>query len=223
MKVILIFGATGMVGQGLLLESLKDTAIEKIIVIGRTPCNKTHPKLHEIIRDNLFSYSDISAQLTGIDATFFCLGTTAAGKNEAQYSLITKDLTLAAAQTLSSLNPNHTFVYVSADGADSSETSRMMWARVRGKTENELLKLPFKNVFIFRPGVIQPLDGIQSKTTAYRLGYNVLKPVLPILRYLLPKFVTSTRLLAQAMLKVAKAGYNKKIINAADIYTINKS
>ena len=223
MKVILIFGATGMVGQGLLRESLEDASIEKVIVIGRTPSNKNHPKLHEIVRTDLFNYTEIENQLTGIDATFFCLGTTSSGKSEAEYTRITRDLTLTAAKALLHVNPQMTFIYVSGDGADSNETSGSMWARVRGQTENELRKLPFKKIFIFRPGVIQPLDGIKSKTTAYRLGYSFLKPALPVLRYLFPKFITSTKLLGRAMLKVASQGYDKPIIKAEDIYELSLS
>lgn len=223
MKVILIFGATGMVGQGLLRENLKDASIEKVIMIGRTASNQIHPKLHEIVHADLFDYTEIEAQLTGIDATFFCLGTTSSGKIEAEYTRITRDLTLTAAKALLHVNPKMTFIYVSGDGADSSETSRLMWARVRGQTENELLRLPFNKVFIFRPGVIQPLNEIQSKTTSYRFGYSLMKPVLPVLRYLFPKFITSTELLGRAMLKVAREGYDKPIIKAADIYTLSLS
>lgn len=223
MKSILIFGATGMVGQGLLRESLDDGSIEKVTTIGRSFLGQSHGKLREIVHADLFNYKQIEDQLIGIDACFFCLGTTSSGKSEAHYTRITRDLTLAAAQALLRLNPELTFIYVSGDGADSSETSRQMWARVRGQTENKLLRLPFKKIFIFRPGVIQPLGGIQSKTTSYRLGYSLLKPALPVLRYLLPKFITSTELLGHAMLKVAREGYDKPIVKAADIYTLSLS
>ena len=221
MKSILIFGATGMVGQGLLRESLLDTRIEKITVIGRTPLGQIHPKLGEIVHTDLFNYKEIEGQLTDIDACFFCLGTSSTGKNEADYTRITKDLTLAAAQTLLRLNPELIFIYVSAEGVDSSETSHLMWARIRGQTENELRRLPFKRLFIFRPAIIQPLGGIQSKTRSYRLIYSLLKPVLPVLRYFFPNFVTSTKLLGRAMLKVAREGYEKPIIKTADFYAIS--
>lgn len=223
MKSIVIFGATGMIGQGLLRESLLDTTIERVTVIGRSSVSQSHPKLHQIIHADLFDYKNIENQLNGIDACFFCLGTPSTGKTEAEYTLITKDLTLTAAQTLLRLNPQLTFIYVSGEGADSSESSSVMWARVRGQTENELRRMPFKKVFIFRPGVIQPLDGIQSRTRLYRLGYTIMKPILPILRHFFPSFISSTKLIGQAMLKVAREGYDKPIIKSKDFYLLSLS
>ncbi|MCE0721769.1 MULTISPECIES: NAD-dependent epimerase/dehydratase family protein [Legionella] len=223
MKSIIIFGASGMIGQGVLRESLLDSQIEKVIIVVRNPLGQSHPKLHEIVQKDLFDYKNIEDQLVHIDACYFCLGTPSAGKTEAEYARITKELTLIAAQTLLRLNPQLTFIYVSGEGADSSETSPMMWARVRGQTENELLKMPFKQVFIFRPGIIQPLDGIQSRTRLYRLGYSMLKPLLPILRYFLPGFISSTQLLGQAMLKITRNGYNKSILKTKDFYLLSLS
>ncbi|KTD59770.1 hypothetical protein Lsai_0414 [Legionella sainthelensi] len=223
MKSIIIYGATGMLGQGVLRESLLDTHIERVTVIGRTPIGQTHPKLREIVRADLFDYHNIEEQLSGIDACFFCLGTPSTGKTEAEYTRITKDLTLTAAQLLLRLNPQLSFIYISGEGADSSEKGALMWARVRGQTENELLRMPFKRVYIVRPGIIQPLNGIQSRVRLYRLGYRVLKPMLPMLRYFFPNLISSTQLLGQAMIKIAREGYEKPILRNKDLYLLSLS
>lgn len=223
MKSIIIYGATGMLGQGVLRESLLDANIEQVTVIGRSSIGQSHPKLREIVHADLFDYRSIEDQLTGFDACFFCLGTPSTGKTEAEYTRITKDLTIAAAQTLLRLNPELSFVYVSGEGADSSEKGPLMWARVRGQTENELLRLPFKKVFIIRPGIIQPLDGIQSRVRLYRLGYTVLKPILPMLRYFFPNIISSTQLMGQAMIKIIRYGYEKPILRNKDLYRLSVS
>lgn len=216
MKVVL-FGATGMVGQAALRECLLDPKVEAVLSIGRTSTGTTHPKLKELVHKDLSNYSGVDSQLTGFDACYFCLGTPSAGKNESDYSRVTYDITIAAAKCLSRLNPQMTFVYISGDGADSSETSKTMWKRVRGKTENALFRLPFKAVYIFRPGVIQPLHGIQSKTTLYRVLYSATKPLLPMLRLAFPKLVITTEVIARAMLNVTNDGYAKKILNNSDL------
>jgi uncharacterized protein YbjT (DUF2867 family) len=216
MKVIL-FGATGMVGQGVLRECLLDPGIHQILSIVRTPSGQQHPKLRELVHTNFFDYSTIEPHLTGFDACFFSLGVSSAGMDEAKYTHLTYDLTLAAATTLARLNPNMTFLYVSGAGTDSTERGRVMWARVKGKTENALLKLPFRATYMFRPGFIQPLHGIRSKTKLYQFFYTALNPILPLLKSAFPKSITTTEELGRAMLNVAKRGYPKPILETADI------
>src|ERR1700691_3872295 len=179
---VLIFGATGMVGQGALRECLLDPGVQLVKTVGRTATGVQNPKLQEVAQRDLWNYSSIEIELSGFDACFFCLGVSAAGMKEAEYERVTYGITMAAAEVLSRLDPQMTFVYVSGAGTDSSEHGRTMWARVKGKTENALLRLPFKAAYMFRPGFIQPLDGIRSKTTVYRVFYIVAKPMLPMLR-----------------------------------------
>src|SRR5664279_2358743 len=186
MRVIL-FGATGMVGQGVLRECLLDPGVELVKTVGRSATGEEHPKLREIVHRDLCSYASIESELSGFDACFFCLGVSSAGMKEADYARVTYDITLAAAETLSRLNPQMTFIYVSGASTDSSKRGRMMWARVKGKTENALLRLPFNAAYMFRPGLIQPLHGIQSRTTAYRVLYALMKPLLPVLRWAAPQ------------------------------------
>jgi uncharacterized protein YbjT (DUF2867 family) len=219
MKVI-IFGATGMVGQGVLRQCLQDKDITAVLAVGRTTSEtEANAKLSQLAHEDLWNYTSIETDLTGYDACFFCIGTTSAAKSEKDYSHITYDLTLAAATTLVRLNPNMTFVYVSGMGADSTEQGKVMWARVRGKTENALLALPFKAVYIVRPAAIQPLDGIQSKTTAYQLGYTILKPLLPLLHKTFPKYVTTTAELGNVMITLARKGSPTKILESKDFST----
>jgi uncharacterized protein YbjT (DUF2867 family) len=213
----ILFGATGMVGQGVLRECLLDPSVEEVLSIVRTATGEQDPKLTELVRKDLFTYSDIEPQLTGYEACFFCLGVTSSGMSEEAYTHITYDLTMAAAETLLRLNPNMTFLFISGAGTDSSEQGRAMWARVKGKTENALLRLPFKGAYMFRPGVIQPLHGIQSKTSSYRILYTLMSPVLPLLRRVFPRYITSTEALARAMIQVAQSGYSKGILETADI------
>jgi uncharacterized protein YbjT (DUF2867 family) len=214
---ILLFGATGMVGQGVLRECLLDQDIETVVTVGRSSTGTQHKKLSEIVQPDMFHYSNIEAKLRGFDACFFCLGVSSAGLSEQQYENLTFTLTLAAAETLSRLNPAMTFIYVSGAGTDSSEKGRIMWARVKGKTENAILRLPFKSAYMFRPGVIQPVHGARSKTTAYRVGYALAKPVLPLLRSLFPRYILTTEEIGQAMIHVAKQDAPKKILESWDI------
>ena len=206
-----------MVGQGVLRECLLDPDVQQILSIVRTPSGQQHPKLRELVHTNFFDYSAIEPQLTGYDACFFCLGVSSAGMDEAQYTHLTHDLTLAAATTLARLNPNMTFLYVSGAGTDSTERGRIMWARVKGKTENDLLKLPFRTAYMFRPGFIQPLHGIRSKTKLYQFFYTALNPILPLLKSAFPKSIITTEELGRAMLNVARHGYPKPILETADI------
>jgi len=214
---VLIFGATGMVGQGLLRECLQDPAIDSVRVVGRTPVGIRHPKLSELLPADLYHYDTVEEQLRGYDACFFCLGVSVSGKSEAQYTRITYDLTLAAAQTLCRLNPEMRFFYISGASTDSSEHGKVMWARVKGKTENALLALPFKAAYMFRPGAIQPMHGEVSKTPAYRWFYTLTGPLLSLLRALFPRHITTTEQLARAMINVARRGHDNAIIHNADI------
>lgn len=219
---VLIFGATGMVGQGVLRECLLASDVELVQTVGRAPTGQQHPKLRELVHAEMWRYEGVEAELSGFDACFFCLGVTSSGMREKEYIHLTHDLTLAAAGTLARLNPGMVFIYVSGAGADSSGTSKIMWERVRGNTENALLRLPFRDVYIFRPGMIQPLDGIRSKTAAYRIFYTLTKPLLPLLRAALPRHVLSTRQMGQAMLAVVRDGARRRVLESADISVLGK-
>ncbi|WP_397452381.1 NAD-dependent epimerase/dehydratase family protein [Pseudomonas sp. NA-150] len=214
---VLLFGATGMVGLGVLRECLAAEDVKRVVTVGRTATGQRHAKLTEIVRPDLFDYTGLDAELQGFDAGFFCLGVSSAGMSEADYSRLTYDITLNAATTLARLNPQMTFVYVSGAGTDSSEQGRSMWARVKGKTENALRRLPFRGVYLFRPGVIQPLDQVQSKTGSYRIFYSVASPLLPLLRWLMPNLVLTTRVVGQAMLNAARRGADSAVLEARDI------
>jgi uncharacterized protein YbjT (DUF2867 family) len=218
---IILFGASGMVGQGVLRECLLDQDVDSVLAIGRSPVGQQHQKLQEIVQQDLTNYEAIEDRLRGYDACFFCLGVSSAGMQEAQYRRITYDLTMAAAETLAKLNPGMTFIYVSGMGTDSSERGRSMWARVKGETENALLRLPFKAAYMFRPGVIQPLHGIRSKTRLYRIFYAVLGPFIPWLIAAFPKYVTTTEQLGWAMLRVTKHGAPKRVLESQDINAVN--
>jgi uncharacterized protein YbjT (DUF2867 family) len=219
---VLIFGATGMVGQGVLRECLLDPDIELAATIGRTATGVKNPKLREIVRPDLFQYEDMEPELRGFDACFFCLGVSSAGMSEADYERLTYGIALAAAETLSRLNPEMTFIYVSGGGTDSSEKGGSMWARVKGKTENALLRL-FKSAYMFRPGAIQPLHGERSKTTAYRLGYIFAAPLLPLLHRLFPRHVLTTEEIGRAMINAARRGFPKKVLESWDIRECSKA
>ena len=214
---VILYGATGMVGQGVLRECLLDPEVEQVLVIGRNPCGAKDLKIREIVRDNLFEYGDVEHELTGYDACLFCLGVSAAGMSEPAYTKITHELTLAVGHTLARLNPEMTFIYVSGAGTDSTEKGRTMWARVKGKTENDLLKLPFKAAYMFRPAFIQPMHGIKSRTRAYRVLYAVVGPLFPMLNALFPRYVTTTEQVGRAMLSVAKQGHPSAIVENAAI------
>lgn len=217
---VFLFGATGMVGQSVLRECLLDPDVNKVISIVRTPTTPTNAKLQELVLPDFTNYSAVEAELTGLDACFFCLGVASSGMSEADYTRITHDFTLTAATTLAKLNPSMTFVYVSGSGTDSTERGRIMWARVKGRTENDILKLPFKAAYMFRIGFIQPLHGIVSKTKSYRIFYQVLTPVLPLLRSLFPRQILTTEQVGQAMLLVAKNGFPKPVLESRDISSL---
>ncbi len=221
MKVIL-FGASGMVGQGVLLECLKDSTVTAVFCLGRGSTGQTDPKLHEVIHKDFTDFSSLESQWKGYDACFFCLGVSSAGMSEKDYNHITYDFTLSAATPLSRLNPQMTFIYVSGAGTDSTEKGRVMWARVKGVTENAILKLPFKAAYMFRPGAIQPMDGIKSKTRMYNVLLVLFGWLFPILRKLFPRHVTTTRILGRAMIKAARDGAPNKWIESWDINELGR-
>jgi uncharacterized protein YbjT (DUF2867 family) len=219
----MLFGATGMVGQGVMRECLLDPEVHLLQTVGRTATATQHPKLREIVHNDLSQYAAIEPSLSGFDACFFCLGVTSSGMTQENYERVTYGITLAAAEMLSRLNTQMTFVYVSGSGTDTSERGRSMWARVKGKTENALLRLPFKAAYMFRPGIIQPLHGIKSMTPLYNAFYTLGKPLLPLLRLAFPDQILTTEQVGRAMLAVARHGFPKQILESKDIRTAAKA
>jgi uncharacterized protein YbjT (DUF2867 family) len=214
---ILLFGATGMIGQGVLRECLLDPEVVRVISIVRSRTAQQNAKLVEIEHVDFMNFAPLREQLAGVDACFFCLGVSSSGMKERDYARITYEYTLAAATVLAAANPNMTFIYVSGRSTDSTEIGNVMWARVKGKTENALLRLPFKAAYMFRPGVIQALHGIKSKTPAYRYFYFFARPLIAVLRPLMPQSILTTDQIGKAMLKLAKQGSSKNILEAVDI------
>jgi uncharacterized protein YbjT (DUF2867 family) len=214
---VLILGATGMVGQGVMRECLLDAGVSRVVALGRHATGNAHAKVQEIVRADLFDLGPIERELTGLDACFYCLGATAAGKSEREYARINYDMTLAVAETLARLDPDMTFVYVSGQGTDSTERGRTMWARVKGRTENALLRLPFRAAYMLRPGIILPMHGIKSRTTLYRVFYTLMTPLYPALRALFPRAITTTEHLGRVMLRLARSGYSKPVLETTDI------
>jgi uncharacterized protein YbjT (DUF2867 family) len=214
---VLLFGATGMVGQGVLRECLLDPDVEEVLSIVRAPSGTAHGKLRERVHHDFFDWSAIQAELAAFDACLFCLGVSSAGMKETEYTRVTYDLTLAVARALVRLNPQMVFVYLSGAGSDSTERRRRLWARVKGKTENALRELPFKAVYLLRPGFIQPLHGIRSKARLYRALYAVVGPLTPVFRAIAPDLVTTTENVGRAMLVVASRGAATTILENRDI------
>lgn len=208
-----------MVGEGVLHESLKHPDVESVLVISRRPCNVEHPKLKELLHNDFFNYSTIEEHLRGYNACFFCLGVSSVGMKEKDYRRITYDLTMQAANTLSRLNPDMTFCYVSGEGTDSTEKGRLMWARIKGKTGNDLMKLPFKAAYMFRPGYIKPTEGLKN---AYAIS-KVLGYLYPVLEILFPKHVCTLEDLGLAMISTAMRGYPKKILGNKDIAHLGRT
>ncbi len=217
---ILIFGASGMVGQGVLHECLAASDVGQITTVGRTLLEQSHSKLQQIVQADLTTLDARTSELQGFDACFFCLGVSSSGMSEETYRRLTYDLTLTVANLLAYLNPGMTFTYVSGAGTDSSERGRSMWARVKGKTENDLQKLPFHSVYLFRPGVIQPLHGIQSKTPAYRNFYRIANPFLSLIRHVCPGLIVTTDDIGQAMLNAARHKGGRAVVEAKDIHRL---
>jgi uncharacterized protein YbjT (DUF2867 family) len=214
---VLLFGATGMVGQGVLRECLLDPRVSEVVVVGRTPTGRSATKLSEILRADLTDLSPIGDQLSEVDACCFCLGVSSAGMNEADYRRVTYDLTIAAARVLYDRNPGLRFSYVS--GQNTNTQGRAMWARVKGETEDALLAMS-PQTYMFRPGFIQPLHGVRSKTRLYASLYSVSAPLFPVLRRLFPSAVTTTERLGRAMVSVAVQGAPKRILETTDINEI---
>ncbi len=214
----IITGATGMVGEGVLHECLLHPNVESVLLINRKTCGVKHEKLKEIILKDFFDLSSIEEQLKGYNACYFCAGVSSVGKKEDEYKRITYDLTLNFANTLLSINSEMTFCYVSGVGTDSTEKGRSMWARVKGKTENDLLNLPFKAVYMFRPGYIQPTKGLNN---TYKI-YKVISPLYPILNLLFPKYTVTLEELGKAMINVTLFGSEKKVLECKDIIQRSK-
>lgn len=215
---VIITGATGMVGEGVLHEALQHPAVESVLVINRKSCGVTHPKLTEIIHADFFDLSAIEPQLSGYSACFFCLGVSSVGVKEPEYTKVTYDLTIGFAKTLSRLNPDMTICYVSGSGTDSTEKGKMMWARVKGKTENDLMKLPFKAAYNFRPPFMLPTDGLKNVLP----WYKYVTWLYPVCRPLFPSYFITLRELGLAMIGSVLWGYEKKVLEANDIVGLAK-
>ena len=219
---VIITGSTGMIGKGVLLECLDHIEVEKVLLINRSSVGEQHGKLEEIIHSDFENYDTISEKLKGYDAAYLCMGVSAAGMSEEKYTKVTYDYTLALAKKLLELNPDMTCTYVSGQGTDSTEKGRSMWARVKGKTENDLLKLGFKGAYMFRPGAIIPLRGIKSRTKAYQFVYDYLMWLVKLIKWISPKSVVNTTQLGLAMINIANKGYSRNIIDPADIISLSE-
>ncbi|MRH87489.1 NAD-dependent epimerase/dehydratase family protein [Nocardia sp. SYP-A9097] len=215
MKVIL-FGGTGMIGQGVLDECLRDERVEQVLAVGRGALATANPKLRELVEADPTDLSAVAGELAEFDACFFCLGVSSVGMKEEKYRRITYDLTLRVARTLADANPGLTFIYVSGQGTDSTEQGRSMWGRVKGKTENDLLALPFR-AYMFRPGFVQPMDGAVSKTPLYRAAYALTGPLIPLLKRLAPNAVNDNREIGRAMIAVAASGADTRVLTPREI------
>jgi hypothetical protein len=213
---VILFGATGMIGTGALLECLDDARVTQVLAVVRSTTGRTHPKLRELIRKDFLSYDDVRGELAGYDACFFCLGVSSVGMDEASYTRLTYDITIATAKALLAENPKIVFCYISGQGADSTEQGGAMWARVKGRTENELLRMPL-NAYMLRPGYIQPLKGIRSKTGWYQAFYSVMRPLYPMLRRIASGSVTNTTNVGKAMIELAASGAPTRILGNAEI------
>lgn len=214
---VALFGATGMIGGGVLRECLLDPEVTDVVTIGRRATGLSSPKLRELTLQSMRDYGAIQPELVGFDACFFCLGVSSVGMSESQYVEVTYEYAIAAANALMVHNAELVFVFVSGANTDSTERGRVMWARVKGKTENALLATPFKAVYVFRPAFVQPLHGGSSRTTSYNLLYAVLSPLVPLLRRLFPRYVTTTEAVGRAMLRVARQGAAMRILENWDI------
>lgn len=214
----IITGATGMVGEGVLHECLQHNDVEEVLVAGRRSCGVIHPKLKELILPDFFNLSAIENQLVGYNACFFCLGVSSVGMKEPEYYKFTYELTMKFASTLVNHNPGMVFCYISGAGTDSSEKGRMMWVRVKGKTENGLVKLPFKKVYNFRPGIITPTKGLKNTLGFYKyLGW-----LIPVIKLISPRMVSSLKELGLAMINAASKGYEKQVLEVKDIVDLSK-
>lgn len=221
MKKVIIFGSTGMIGQAVLLECLEDNRIAEVLLVNRTTCGIKHPKIKEVLHNDFYNFSSIANQFMGYNACLFCLGITSVGLSEQEYHKITYEIGVAAAEAMLSVNSNISVCYISGAGTDSTERGRTMWARVKGKLENKLIAMPFKGAYMFRPGYIQPLKGIKSKTNWYQFFYIILKPLYFLLKPF-KSFVTDSVTLSKAMINAGLEGYSKKVLEVKDINAIRK-
>jgi hypothetical protein len=215
----IITGTTGMVGEGVLTEALNSPDVEQVLVINRKPCGVSHPKLKEILHSNFLDVTAIASQLSGYNACFFCLGVSSVGMKEPEYTKMTYDLTLHIAGVLAKQNRDMTFIYVSGAGTDSSEHGRQMWARVKGKTENDLMKLPFKNAYAFRPGMMKASEGAKNTPKVYRY----LEWLYPVIKAIAPNVACTLAEVGQAMIKAVTKGYEKQVLEVKDIVALSKS
>lgn len=219
MKVkAIITGSTGMVGEGVLHECFHHPDVESVLVINRRSCGVNHPKLKEIIHKDFSDFTAIENELSGYNAAYLCMGVSSVGMKEDKYRYLTYDLTMALAKPLAKLNPDITITYVSGYATDSTEKGRSMWARVKGKTENDIINLPIKAGYAFRPFLITPTKGLKNTYTAYK----VMKPLLPVFRFLFPRFVSSLKEIGLAMIHVTLNGYDKKVLEVKDIVKVAK-
>jgi uncharacterized protein YbjT (DUF2867 family) len=214
---VVIFGASGMIGQGVLREAIRDPEVQRIVSVVRRSSGKSDPKVREVVCEDMWNFAPVEAELRDLGACLFCLGVSSAGMSEAEYERVTYGITMAAAEALSRLNPGMTFVFISGAGTDGTEKGKTMWARIKGKTENALMRLPFKAVYAFRPGAIRAMNGEVSRTASYRLLYVVFAPIWIFGDKLSPKYFTNTEKLGRAMLRAAKSGAPKKILESVDI------
>lgn len=221
MKVI-VTGATGMIGKGVLLECLDHPDVTEVLSIGRRTLEVDHPKLKELIHKDFSEFESVADELRGYDACYHCMGVSAAGMNEEQYTKMTYDYTVALAKVLHGINPQITFTYVSGQGTDSTEKGRAMWARVKGKTENDIINMGFKQAFAFRPGAIIPLRGIQPSSKLYRVLINNLTWLIKLIKKLAPNSIVNTTQIGLAMINVTKRGYHKTIIDPKDILKLTE-
>jgi uncharacterized protein YbjT (DUF2867 family) len=214
---VVLFGATGMVGQGVLREAVLDPDVKRIVSVVRRPSGKSDPKVHEVVHQDMHDLTAIEGELRDLDACLFCLGVSSAGMSEADYTRVTYGITMAAAEALARLNPRMTFAFISGAGTDSTEKGRTMWARVKGKTENALMRLPFKAAYAFRPAAIRAMNGEVSRTGSYRVLYAMTSPLWALGDRMWPKYFTSTEKLGRAMLRAAKNGAPKSVLESVDI------
>jgi uncharacterized protein YbjT (DUF2867 family) len=214
---VIIFGATGMIGRGTLREALRDPGVRRVVSVGRSATGLEDPKLHEIVHGDMWNFHAIEDELKGLDACLFCLGVSSTGMRETEYARITYGIAMAAAETLLRLNPGMTFLFISGAGADSTGRGRTMWARIKGQTENALMRAPFRAVYVFRPAAIRAMNGERSRTASYRILYALLAPLWVLGDKLWPRFFTNTEKLGRAMLKAAREGAPTQILESADI------
>src|SRR3984957_16617926 len=209
-----------MVGQGALREYRVHPDVTEVLIVGRSASGRKHAKIREIVHKDLYDLSSIAPELAGYDACFFCLGVSSVGMSEADYTKVTHDLTLAVARVLAQQNPQMVFLYVSGTGTESTARSKTMWARVKGRTENDLMREPFRAAYMLRPGYIQPMHGVKSRTPLYSALYVLISWLYPVIKAVAGKYTLTTEDLGRAMIKIAKSGAPKRVLEIADIKAV---